>query len=70
MDGYDVTPWNGVTDYCFYNPSGDVIAVVEAKRTCRNPRDGEEQLRHYVTEIAKHLAFAPFAPGVQRAVVT
>jgi type I restriction enzyme R subunit len=60
VDGYDATPWNGVTDYCFYNPSGAVIAVVEAKRTCRNPREGEEQLRHYVTEIAKRQAFAPF----------
>ena len=60
MDGYDATPWNGVTDYCFYKPSGEVIAVVEAKRSCRSPREGEEQLRHYVTEIAKRQAFAPF----------
>lgn len=60
VDGYDATPWNGITDYCFYNPSGEVIAVVEAKRTCRNPREGEEQLRHYVTEIAKRQSFAPF----------
>lgn len=60
VDGYDAEPWNGVTDYCFYDPSGDVIAVVEAKRTSRNPRVGEEQLRHYVTEIAKRQSFVPF----------
>ncbi|MHB1292400.1 MAG: hypothetical protein ACYCY5_09470 [Sulfuricella sp.] len=24
VDGYDAAPWNGITDYCFYNPSGDV----------------------------------------------
>jgi type I restriction enzyme R subunit len=59
VDGYDATPWNGVTDYCLYEPSGLVIAVVEAKRTSRNPREGEEQLRHYVDEIAKRQAFRP-----------
>ena len=32
VDGYDAEPWNGVTDYCFYAPGGQVIAVVEAKR--------------------------------------
>lgn len=62
MDGYDAAPWNGVTDYCFYNPSGEVIAVVEAKRTCRNPREGEEHLRHYVTEIARRSRRSAFSP--------
>jgi len=28
VDGYDAKPWNGVTDYCLYGPTGDVIAVV------------------------------------------
>lgn len=60
VDGYDAEPWNGVTDYCLYDPSGDVLAVVEAKRTSRNARDADEQLRHYVNEIAKRQAFAPF----------
>jgi len=41
VDGYDAEPWNGVTDYCLYNPSGEVIAVIEAKRTSRSPREGE-----------------------------
>ncbi|MGP1679414.1 MAG: type I restriction endonuclease [Burkholderiales bacterium] len=60
VDGYDATPWNGVTDYCLYAPGGEVIAVVEAKRCSRNPREADEQLRHYVTEIAKHQSYAPF----------
>lgn len=60
VDGYDAEPWNGVTDYCLYAPSGEVIAVIEAKRTCRSPREGEEQLRHYVTEIAKRQELIPF----------
>lgn len=53
VDGYDAAPWNGVTDYCLYAPGGEVIAVVEAKRCSRNPREADEQLRHYVAEIAK-----------------
>jgi type I restriction enzyme R subunit len=60
VDGYDAEPWNGVTDYCLYQPDGAVIAVVEAKRCSRNPREADEQLRHYVTEIAKRQPFAPF----------
>lgn len=38
VDGYDAEPWNGVTDYCLYHSTGEVLAVIEAKRTCRNPR--------------------------------
>ena len=45
VPGYDPEPWQGITDYCLYLPSGVVLAVVEAKRTSRNPRAGEEQLR-------------------------
>ncbi|MEK7705744.1 MAG: DEAD/DEAH box helicase family protein [Myxococcota bacterium] len=60
VDGYDAEPWNGVTDYCLYDPSGNVIAVVEAKKTSRDARDADEQLRHYVREIGKHQSYEPF----------
>jgi len=60
VDGYDAEPWNGVTDYCLYEPAGQVLAVVEAKRCSRNAREADEQLRHYITEIAKRQSFAPF----------
>lgn len=60
VDGYDAEPWNGVTDYCLYDASGDVLAVVEAKRSTRSPREADEQLRHYVSEIAKKQSFSPF----------
>src|SRR5438105_7634252 len=60
VDGYDAEPWNGVTDYCLYDPGGQVLAVVEAKRTSRHARDADVQLRHYVTEIARRQSFAPF----------
>ena len=60
VDGYDAEPWNGVSDYCLYDASGNVLAVVEAKRRTRNAREADEQLRHYVTEIAKRQPYAPF----------
>ncbi len=60
VDGYNAEPWNGVTDYCLYNTDGTVLAVVEAKRCSRNPREADEQLRHYITEIAKRQAYSPF----------
>lgn len=50
VDGYNAEPWNGVTDYCLY----------DAKRCSRSPREADEQLRHYVTEIARKQAYAPF----------
>ena len=43
VDGYDAEPWNGVTDYCLYRPNGEVIAVVEAKRTSHDPRLARQQ---------------------------
>jgi len=61
VDGYDAAPWNGVTDYCLYQPNGEVIAIVEAKKQSRDPLVAEQQVRHYVTEIAKHQSFQPFA---------
>jgi type I site-specific restriction endonuclease len=33
VDSYDAEPWNGVTDYCLYRENGEVLAVVEAKKT-------------------------------------
>ena len=29
--GYDPSPWNGITDFCLYQPSGRVLSVVEAE---------------------------------------
>jgi len=60
VDGYDAEPWNGVTDYCLYDASGNVLAVVEAKRCSRNAREADEQLRYYINEIAKRQTFPPF----------
>ena len=60
VDGYDAEPWNGVSDYCLYRENGEVLAVVEAKRTTHDARLAEAQLTHYATEIEKHQSFRPF----------
>jgi type I restriction enzyme R subunit len=60
VDGYDAEPLNGVSDYCLYRENGEVLAVVEAKRTSVDVRLAEAQLVHYVTEIEKHQSFRPF----------
>jgi type I site-specific restriction endonuclease len=62
VDGYDAEPWNGVSDYCLYRENGEVLAVVEAKRTAADVHLAETQLNHYVTEIEKrkNQSFRPF----------
>lgn len=51
----------GITDYCLYRPNGEVLAVIEAKRTRRDARAGKEQVLEYVVTIAQHQSFRPFA---------
>jgi type I site-specific restriction endonuclease len=58
--GYDKTPWNGFTDFCLYDTDRTVLGVIEAKKTARDAREGEAQLKHYIDEIAKTQSFVPF----------
>src|SRR3990172_8170283 len=60
VDGYDREPWNGVTDYCLYRENGEVLAVVEAKKTVVDVRLAQAQLEHYVTQIEQRQSFRPF----------
>ncbi len=60
VDGYDATPLNGFADYCLYRSDGDVLAVVEAKRTSRDARVGKQQLLQYSEAIEKKQSFRPF----------
>ena len=70
VDGYDAQPWDGVTDYCFYDFAGSVLPVTEAKRCSRDPREADEQLRHYVTQIAKRQSEHLFASLLHEAFAT
>ena len=60
VHAYDPTPWNGFTDYSLYDATGQVIAIVEAKKTARDPREGEEQLRIYLDEVGRAQDLSPF----------
>jgi type I restriction enzyme R subunit len=60
VDGYDQEPWNGISDYILKRENGEVLAVVEAKRTSKDPRNAQQQAEHYVTEIAQHQTFTPY----------
>lgn len=60
VNGYDTSPVNGITDYCLYRDNGEVLAVVEAKRTKRAARVGKEQLLQYITKIEAKQSFKPY----------
>lgn len=60
VDGHDAEPYNGVTDYVLFRENGEVLAVVEAKKTTHDPRLAQQQTEHYITEIEKHQSFRPF----------
>ncbi len=51
----------GISDYVLYRDNGEILAVVEAKRTSTDPRLAEAQARFYVGELAKQQGFTPFA---------
>ena len=60
---YDVRPADlpsGISDYALYRPNGEIIGIVEAKRTSIDPRLAEAQAEFYVTEIAEQQSFSPF----------
>lgn len=48
VDGYDADPINGITDYCLFRDNGEVLAVIEAKRTKRDSGVGKEQVLQYI----------------------
>ena len=51
----------GISDYVLYRENGEVLAVVEAKRTTVDPRLAEAQAAFYVREFEKRQSFRPFA---------
>ena len=51
----------GISDYVLYRPNGEILAVVEAKRTSVDPRIAQAQAEYYVTELAQRQSFVPFA---------
>jgi type I restriction enzyme R subunit len=60
IKNYDDTKVTGFTDYSLYQTNGEVLAIVEAKRTSRDSRVGKQQAFEYAIEIEKHQSFRPF----------
>jgi len=50
----------GVCDYALYRPNGEIIAIVEAKKTSVDPRLAQAQAEFYVREIEQRQSFRPF----------
>jgi type I restriction enzyme R subunit len=61
IDGYEVAAVNGITDYVLLRENGEVLAVVEAKRTKRDAKVAKEQVYKYILAIEKKQSFRPFA---------
>lgn len=51
----------GISDYALYRPNGEILAVVEAKKTSVDPRLAQAQAAFYVEQIAQRQSFRPFA---------
>ena len=58
---YEVPLPAGISDYVLYQPNGEIIGVVEAKRTSVDPRLAQAQTEFYVTQIGQRQSFRPFA---------
>lgn len=58
---YELPLPSGVSDYTLNRPNGEIIAVVEAKRTSVDPRLAEAQTQFYVTQLEQRQSFRPFA---------
>lgn len=52
--GVDDDWFDGITDYSLYQPDGQIIAVVEAKRQSRSPQTAREQAKLYAVAIEKN----------------
>jgi type I restriction enzyme R subunit len=50
----------GISDYVLYHENGEILAVVEAKKTSVDPRLAAAQIEFYVTQIEKRQSFRPF----------
>ena len=57
----DEEDWaDGITDYSLYLETGEIIAVVEAKRQSRSPQVAREQAKLYAIRIERNQSFRPF----------
>lgn len=60
LSGDAVLP-SGIADYVLYRENGEVLAVVEAKKSAINPALAQAQVEFYVREFEKRQGWKPFA---------
>lgn len=49
----------GFVDYVLYDDNGKIIAIIEAKKSRRDVKEGKEQARQYANAIEKNTDFRP-----------
>lgn len=60
VEGLANTPsGRGFVDYALYDDNGKIIAIIEAKKSRRNVKEGKEQARQYANAIEKKTDFRP-----------
>ena len=52
-------PENGFADYVLFGENGKPLAVIEAKRTTRDARDGKTQAQHYADALERKFGVRP-----------
>ena len=57
---YEVELPEGISDYVLYRENGEILAVVEAKRTSIDPRLAQAQTAFYVTQLEPQQSFVTF----------
>ncbi|MBC8504713.1 MAG: DEAD/DEAH box helicase family protein [Anaerolineales bacterium] len=50
----------GISDYVLYRENGEILGVVEAKKTSIDPRLAQAQTEFYVTQLEQRQSFRPF----------
>jgi type I site-specific restriction endonuclease len=50
---YNVALPSGISDYALYRPNGEIIVIVEAKRSSVDARLAQTQAEFYISEIAR-----------------
>lgn len=60
VEGLPNTPsGKGFVDYALYDDNGKIIAIIEAKKSRRDVKEGKEQARQYANALEKMTGFRP-----------
>lgn len=60
VEGLPNTPsGKGFVDYTLYDDNGKIIAIIEAKKSRRDVKEGKEQARQYANALEKMTGFRP-----------